>query len=117
MHQKLTLVGLGGAIALLAVIAWQTAPAQQRPLLPENGLLAQQRDPAPPPAVVAAKQPPPGNGTPAEVNGARRSTTQLPIAQVILFSSGVGYFQREGEVEGSSRVDLSFPVQDINDLL
>jgi hypothetical protein len=41
----------------------------------------------------------------------------LPIAQVVLFSSGVGYFQREGEVQGTSRVDLSFPVQDINDLL
>jgi hypothetical protein len=44
-------------------------------------------------------------------------TTQLPIGQVVLFSSGVGYFQREGEVEGDARVDLSFPVQDINDLL
>ena len=35
----------------------------------------------------------------------------------MLFSSGVGYFQREGTVEGTTRVDLSFPVQDINDLL
>jgi hypothetical protein len=42
---------------------------------------------------------------------------QLPISQVVLFSSGVGYFQREGTVEGNARVDLSFPVQDINDLL
>jgi hypothetical protein len=44
-------------------------------------------------------------------------TMQLPIGQVVLFSSGVGYFQREGTVEGTTRVDLSFPVQDINDLL
>ena len=43
--------------------------------------------------------------------------SQLPIGQVVLFSSGVGYFQREGTVEGTTRVDLSFPVQDINDLL
>jgi len=42
---------------------------------------------------------------------------QLPIGQVVLFSSGVGYFQREGSVEGNARVDLSFPVSDINDLL
>jgi hypothetical protein len=42
---------------------------------------------------------------------------QLPIAQVVLFSSGVGYFQREGTVEGNTRVDLAFPVQDVNDLL
>jgi hypothetical protein len=44
-------------------------------------------------------------------------TQQLPIGQVVLFSSGVGYFQREGTVDGTTRVDLSFPVQDINDLL
>src|SRR5262245_32156670 len=42
---------------------------------------------------------------------------QLPIGQVVLFSSGVGYFQREGSVEGNARVDLSFPVADINDLI
>ena len=41
----------------------------------------------------------------------------LPISQVVLFSSGVGYFQREGAVDGNARVDLSFPVTDINDLL
>src|SRR5262245_5240986 len=45
------------------------------------------------------------------------TATQLPIGQVVLFSSGVGYFQREGSVEGTSRVDLSFPVGDINDLI
>src|SRR3954470_13943031 len=47
--------------------------------------------------------------------GARAA--QLPIGQVVLFSSGVGYFQREGAVEGDARVDLSFPVSDINDLI
>ncbi len=35
----------------------------------------------------------------------------------MLFSSGVGYFQREGQIEGDARVDLSFPTQDINDLI
>ncbi len=45
------------------------------------------------------------------------TSVQLPIGQVVLFSSGVGYFQREGQVEGDARVDLSFPTQDINDLL
>jgi hypothetical protein len=47
----------------------------------------------------------------------KTATTPLPIAQVILFSSGVGYFQREGEVEGQARVDLAFPGTDVNDLL
>jgi hypothetical protein len=42
---------------------------------------------------------------------------QLPVAQAILYSSGVGYFQREGTVEGTTRIDLTFPVTDVNDLL
>src|SRR5262249_16287683 len=58
---------------------------------------------------------PPKNGGPADVPQA--AAGQLPIAQVVLFSSGVGYFQREGEVQGNSRIDLTFPVQDINDLI
>jgi hypothetical protein len=42
---------------------------------------------------------------------------QLPVSRVVLFSSGVGHFLREGQVEGDARVDLSFPVSDVNDLL
>src|SRR5271163_4031689 len=48
---------------------------------------------------------------------AGKPATPLPIAQVVLFNSGVGYLQREGEVSGDTRVDLSFPTSDINDLL
>src|SRR5437764_11483369 len=50
---------------------------------------------------------------------AKKSPTAdlLPVAQVVLFSSGVGYFQREGAVDGDQRVDLSFPTQDVNDLI
>jgi hypothetical protein len=43
--------------------------------------------------------------------------TELSIGQVVLFSSGVGYFQREGTVDDDARVDLSFPVADVNDLI
>src|SRR5262245_47846877 len=43
--------------------------------------------------------------------------TQLPLGRAVLFSSGVAYFQRQGTVEGSARVDLSFPAADVNDLL
>ncbi len=59
-------------------------------------------------------QPDKGNGRDDQPSA---RTVQLPIGQVVLFSSGVGYFQREGKVEGDARVDLSFPVADINDLL
>jgi len=47
----------------------------------------------------------------------KATSPQLPVGQVVLFSSGVGYFQREGEIEGNARIDLTFPVGDINDLL
>jgi hypothetical protein len=54
-------------------------------------------------------------------NGPARSdlkaVTSLPISRVILFSSGVAHFSRSAEVEGEARVDLTFPEQDINDLI
>src|SRR5262245_37112580 len=46
-----------------------------------------------------------------------KPATSLPITRVVLFNSGVGYFSRSGDVEGDARVDLTFPEQDINDLL
>jgi hypothetical protein len=64
----------------------------------------------------SAADPNKGEARPAAA-AATPGSVELPIAQVVLFSSGVGYFQREGTVEGSARVDLSFPVSDINDLL
>ncbi len=56
---------------------------------------------------------PAGNG-----NGKHlKQTNPLPVTQVVLFNSGVGYFQRSGEIEGEARVDLQFPASDINDLI
>src|SRR4051794_12430046 len=49
--------------------------------------------------------------------GQLKPAVSLPISQVILFNSGVGHFTRSGEVEGEARVDLTFPKQDINDLI
>jgi len=60
----------------------------------------------------------PSTGAPQDPAEAKQAqVTQLPIGQVVLFSSGVGYFQREGQIDGNARVDLSFPVSDINDLI
>src|SRR5258707_275425 len=60
---------------------------------------------------------PSNSGDPSKAAAPSETSVQLPIGQVVLFSSGVGYFQREGTVDGNARVDLSFPVQDINDLI
>jgi hypothetical protein len=42
---------------------------------------------------------------------------QLPLSKVVLFTSGVGYFQRDGTVRGNTDLDLYFMTKDINDLL
>lgn len=46
-----------------------------------------------------------------------KSGADLPLSEVILYSSGVGYFQREGEVTGNAKVELKFREEEINDLL
>lgn len=43
--------------------------------------------------------------------------TDLPLQRVVLFYSGVGYFEHQGLVEGNCQVALSFRVEQINDLL
>ena len=45
------------------------------------------------------------------------SAADLPISRVVLFSSGVGYFERAGTVQGDTTVELSFRVDQINDML
>jgi len=51
-------------------------------------------------AAVAAEPPPP-----------------LPLERIVLFTSGVGYFQHVGEVEGDASVAMTFKTEQINDLL
>jgi len=42
---------------------------------------------------------------------------ELPLKRVVLFTCGVGFFQREGEVTGDTSVELSFRPEQINDVL
>src|SRR5262245_12713482 len=81
-----------GALAVLAIgaagIVWLTRTPAQQPLQNLN-----------------AKQNAEGAGP------------SLSLSQVVLFSSGVGYFQREGEVDGNARIDLQCPIGDVNDRL
>jgi len=41
----------------------------------------------------------------------------LPIRKITLYRSGVGAFQRDGLVDGNSKVELKFDVTQINDIL
>lgn len=45
------------------------------------------------------------------------ATDNIPMKRVVLFNSGVGYFQRDGEVDGDMTVELPFKADQINDLL
>lgn len=42
---------------------------------------------------------------------------KLPVERIVLFNSGVGFFEHRGEIEGNDQVELSFKTNDINDLL
>jgi hypothetical protein len=67
-------------------------------------------------ALLPSRSPAGPAGTAPDGPPAARAES-LPVCRVVLFSSGVGHFLREGQVEGDARVDLAFPVQDVNDLL
>ncbi len=41
----------------------------------------------------------------------------LPLREVVLFSSGVGYFGRAGEIKGKTSIPLTFRTSEINDVL
>lgn len=49
--------------------------------------------------------------------GAEAKSKDLPLAKIVMFNAGVGYFEHRGTVAGDAAVDLKFNVRDINDLL
>jgi hypothetical protein len=48
---------------------------------------------------------------------AEEKPAALPITGIVLFTSGIGYFQHDGSVTGDARMDLDFPTTGINDIL
>ena len=62
--------------------------------------------------MLAWAQEPPRTPTP-------QATAQatLPLTKIVLYASGVGYFQRDGRIDGHGQVALRFKVDTINDLL
>ncbi len=46
-----------------------------------------------------------------------KKSTELPLSRVVMFSSGVGFYEHNGEMQGDGQVTLKFNVEDINDLL
>ena len=50
-------------------------------------------------------------------NAAEQERQELSVSKIVLFSTGLGYFQRTGIVDGDASVDLRFKTKDVNDLL
>jgi hypothetical protein len=48
---------------------------------------------------------------------AEPQAAKLPLKRVVLFSSGVGFFEHAGQVKDDAKVEMKFKVDDINDLL
>ncbi|MFM7035723.1 MAG: hypothetical protein ACKOYJ_11190 [Planctomycetia bacterium] len=49
--------------------------------------------------------------------GAVAAEPSLPLEKVVLFTSGVGFFQHGGDVTDDARVEMNFKADQINDLL
>ena len=49
--------------------------------------------------------------------GQEKTAATLPLERVVLFSSGVGFFEHNGHVQDDAEVQLRFDVEDVNDLL
>jgi hypothetical protein len=47
----------------------------------------------------------------------KEGKAEIPLKKVVMFSSGVAFYERTGDVEGDATVDLRFNTRDINDLL
>jgi hypothetical protein len=46
-----------------------------------------------------------------------QAAAQVPVKQVVLYSSGVGYFEHSGSVKGNGSTELQFKTQQVNDIL
>ncbi len=46
-----------------------------------------------------------------------RSVSHLPLKKLVMFNSGVGFFQHDGEVTGDTQIEMKFNVDNVNDLL
>jgi hypothetical protein len=56
-------------------------------------------------------------GAPAGATGPEGAKQSVPVTRVVLFSSGVGYFEHQGTIRDNATTELSFKTAQINDIL
>src|SRR5688500_789931 len=66
-------------------------------------------------ATVPAYAQLPGDKPAAEA--AKAGQADVPVKVVVLFSSGVGYFEHGGSIKGNTSTELRFKTNQINDIL
>ncbi len=54
---------------------------------------------------------------PVALGAQEEKDVTVPLSRLVLFTSGVGYFQHDGAVDGNARMELTFSASQINDLL
>jgi hypothetical protein len=54
---------------------------------------------------------------PATLGAQDEKDVTVPLTRLVMFTSGVSYFQYDGTVEGNGRMELTFSADQINDLL
>ena len=59
----------------------------------------------------------PLSGCAQESAGGEVETTELPLQRVVMFSSGVAYYEHAGDLTGNADVELKFETEQINDVL
>jgi hypothetical protein len=54
---------------------------------------------------------------PSALGAQEEKEATVPLTRLVMFTSGVSYFQYDGTVEGNARMELAFSASQINDLL
>ena len=54
---------------------------------------------------------------PSAAGAADLPNAELPVTRIVLFNSGVGFYEHNGKIDGDRRVELKFRTDDVNDLL
>src|SRR5580658_10533599 len=103
--RKLEVCTCALTFAVLAVTAWALP---QDGGSPQSKPLAKPAMAASPSASLAKEQP----GTAGESAAAK-----LPVRRVVLYKSGVGYFEHLGGVRGDQTVRIDFTSSQLNDVL
>ncbi len=55
--------------------------------------------------------------TESSINTRGLSVSNLPIKRVVLYKHGVGYFERETQIEGDQSLSISFKQREVSDVL